>query len=65
MSTKLDRIEELADTNLDPDDKVRLAARLLNDVGVSRDTWRLFADELDDTNHGEMMAWAADEPERS
>ena len=57
MSTKLDRIEELADTNLDPDDKVRLAARLLDDVGVSRDTWRLFADEL--------MTRAADEPERS
>jgi len=45
MSAKLDRIAELADTNLDPDDKVRLAARLLNDVGVSRDPWRLFADE--------------------
>jgi hypothetical protein len=65
MRAKLHRIEELADTNLDPDDKVRLAARLLNDVGISRDTWRLFADELDDTNHGELMAWAADEPERS
>ena len=65
MRAKLHRIEELADTNLDPDDKVRLAARLLNDVGVSRDTWRLFADELGDTNHGELLAWAADEPERS
>jgi hypothetical protein len=65
MSAKLERIAELADTNLDPDDKVRLAARLLNDVGVSRDSWWLFADELDDTNHGELMAWAADEPERS
>jgi hypothetical protein len=65
MSTKLDRIAELADTNLEPDDKVRLAARLLSDVGVSRDTWRLFADELDDTNHGELLGWAADEPERS
>jgi hypothetical protein len=65
MSTKLERIAELADTNLEPDDKVRLAARLLNEVGVSRDTWRLFADELDDANHGELMAWAADEPERS
>jgi hypothetical protein len=65
MNTKLDRVAEMADTNLEPDDKVRLADRLLNDVGVSRDTWRLFADGLDDTNNGELMARAADEPERS
>jgi hypothetical protein len=64
MASKYDRVAEMAD-NLDPAEKARLAAELLNDAGVSRDTWRVFADALDGTNHGELLAWAADEPERS
>jgi hypothetical protein len=64
MASVYDRIIELAD-QLDPLEKARLAAELLNDAEVSRDTWRVFADALTDTNHGELLARAADERDRS
>ena len=59
-----DRVLEMTD-RLSDTERLTLAAELLNKVGVGRDTWRTFADALDDTNHGELLGWAADEPERS
>jgi hypothetical protein len=61
--TNYERVSDMAERLTDLE-KLTLAAELLNNVGVSRDTWRTFADTLDDTNHDELCGWAADEPER-